>query len=161
MILTIDPSSTATGYALADDAGNVIEAGVCRPDKALTPEVRAKQMAADLLTIIAEHYPATIVLEKPAKQAPAGRNHAGQATYGMAVGVILGVLWANGHTVTRVDAHVWKRGVPKARMIAWAKHRYPQYDAATDKGGDAADALGLLDWYLRERGAKPAGGDDD
>ena len=152
--LTLDPSSTRTGYAIGTSRTHLIEAGILTPSKG-NPVERAYAMAKDAVALIRDHVPATVVIETPSPQAPHGKAGArGQATYGMAVGIILATVRSVHRNVELVRADVWKRRVPKKHLIDCIANDFPQYDRKADRGGDCADAIGLLQWWYCERVAQ-------
>jgi hypothetical protein len=77
---------------------------------------------------------------------------AGLSIYGKAVGYVWGSLRGSEALATAdvlmVPENEWTRGKPKAKRIAGVMmlHR-GLYDATMDPGGDAADAVGLGDWW--------------
>jgi hypothetical protein len=169
-ILAIDPSSSATGWALLDLAGRIIEGGIIKPDKLRAePQFRIKSMAEDFRQLLNEFEPGIILIEITSGKVGINRNKgagAGLGVYGMAVGYF----WAltdcwfrqlpaeqQGQTeVVVVKENDWTRGVPKEDRIAAFACEFPAYNPADDPGGDVADAIGLGQWYIREYRAKLA-----
>lgn len=159
MILALDPSSTRTGYAVLTTEGRLLEAGVAKPSrKRDTPWVRACAMAVDLESIAEQHDLTAVVVEQPAPQQGKGRDgqwerfsQRGQATYGFAAGVIADRLLRTGAPVQVVRADEWSRGRAKERRAIEIEKRHPGYDRSQDPGRDAADAIGMGEWFIRQR----------
>jgi hypothetical protein len=167
-ILAIDPSSTATGWALLDLAGRIVQAGNIRPDKLRSePQFRIKSMAEDLRQLLNEFEPGTVVIEitsgKTSKRHGSGAG-AGLGVYGMAVGYLWAVTdcWLRqlpaeqqGQTqIVPIRENLWCRGISKADRIAAVACEFPEYNPADDPGGDLADAVSLGQWYLKEHRAR-------
>lgn len=155
LLLTLDPSSTRIGYALGDSAEHVIEAGVIRPpDAADESHVRARAMALECDAMAKQWKPDRMLVERPSPQSPR-LGAAGQAKYGEAVGIVLATLWDRVEIpVQCVRADIWKRRVPKKHLMACVAQWVPGYDVRQDRGGDCADAVGLLWWWFAEQKAR-------
>ena len=153
MILSLDPSSSVTGYCLGRDDGRVVEAGkLTAPTRAKDALARIRHMVCDVEAMATEHEPEAVLIETPAPQAPRLSNK-GQATYGMAVGAVIHAADSvvgerNVHTY-RADE--WTRGISKKHRQRCVAHDVPGYNPRMDAGGDVADAVGLLWWWVRER----------
>lgn len=150
-ILSLDPSSTLTGYALMS-GDSIVSAGLLKPHKRSAPaRERVRHMAADLRVLIGELKPDRIVIE--VSSGHVSKRHrgsgAGLAVYGYAVGYMAAIAHAAGLEVAEVEENEWTRGVPKPRRIATIAALYPSYRADRDRGGDMADAIGLGSWYGR------------
>ncbi len=161
--VTFDPSLTVTGYAVGGRSGcrgNIHDAGRLghmteKKRKESTVYQRLMMIAADTLDILRRYQPLTVIVETPAPQAPK-KGAAGQARYGMAVGVVIGATnqFCDEQTdrgiIVRViltDADDWTHGVKKeTRQLAIAD-QYPTYDPDKDRGANVADAMGLLCWW--------------
>lgn len=100
-----------------------------------------------------------ILIELPSKHVNPyrhGGGGSGLANYGL----ICGALWREYSifsenrstlTVTDIGAEEWLKGAyqrAKNRKLI-AKHHFPEYDPAKDKGGDAADACCLIIWAMK------------
>jgi Holliday junction resolvasome RuvABC endonuclease subunit len=156
LLLSLDPSSTRTGYALMHGAEDrqLVEAGILKPTTTKDARTRIRQMAADLRALLAETAPDEIVIEVPGSQVSRGRHAggAGLTIYGTAVGYLLAVL--DHHAADRVievDAWVWTKGQQKAKRTTRVGAMYRNYDERKDRGGDCADAIGLGRWWLRHK----------
>lgn len=152
-ILSIDPSSSCTGYAVFDGR-SLIECGTFKPKPSDTANVRIEAMAQDLRDTIAEHAPLVLLIEDTSGKV--GRRHkgggAGLAIYGKSIGYMLATARATpGLRVITVLENEWTRGVSKdTRTARLAGLR--GYDAGQDPGGDAADAIGLALWWIARQG---------
>lgn len=152
-LLSIDPSSTRTGYAVMtspDDAG-LVEAGALR-GKGGDPYTRIDSIVADVMELIDEHRPALAVIEttsgKTARRMK--RNASGLPIYGAAVGAIRQVLieQMGKANVVGVLENDWTNGVPKTKRLAWLRYTSEKYAATEDTGGDIGDAIALGRWWL-------------
>ena len=160
MILAIDPSLTATGYALFAEDRSLIEAGrikapVQAKGKKLPASKRADIIVGDIC-VLASGLPVVphTVIEIPSAHVNKRRHGgggAGLARYGYLTGrVVQAVIELDG-VVEQVEPEQWigkAHGVPrsKADRIALAARAWPRYDPDKDKGGDIADALLLGRW---------------
>lgn len=158
VLLALDPSSTATGYAVFGGDW-LVEAGILRP-ASLRDEylLRVDQIAGQLVSLIAANEPNTVVIEVPSGHvARRMRDRArgpGLSVYGMAVGVQYRVCAeAAGRCGSRIRAvyeNTWTRGIPKLTRRRKLALAYPalreQFEA--DTGGDMADAIGIGLWCL-------------
>ena len=91
-ILSIDPSSTACGWALLDLAGRILQGGIIKPDKIRSePQFRIKRMAEDLQRLLNELGPGIVLIEITSGKVGTNRHKghgAGLGVYGMAVGYL-------------------------------------------------------------------------
>jgi hypothetical protein len=162
LVVGFDPSSTICGYAAVGMRRELVAAGWLKPpDRAADSFERDMGMCDDLVTVLEELGPTTILVEWPKGKVHEGRHHgrgAGLAVYGTGVGAIArqAVLWAAGRgdcEVIRVLDVEWTRGVPKGdrqRAVACEVPEYARH-LAGDTGGDMSDAIGLCLWWLTER----------
>lgn len=156
--LSLDPSSKVTGavVGVTDDGPrlDILHKALLEPSRKRAPALdRAESMAAQAVELVERFDPQAVIVEVPAPQAPARlRNPRGQASYGLAVGVIITTLeWHWETPVHPVPSDLWTRRVSKRlrrKAIACAR---PRYDPTTDPGGDIADAIGLLEWWVAEQ----------
>lgn len=152
-ILSLDPSSKCVGYAIGD-GDRLIECGKLKPIKG-DAIARIRSIRDDIKQILKLEKPDCLVIEKPSPQAPSGRNNSGQATYGMAVGLVIDQCFeyqdqTNAKIIT-VSPDVWTNRVKKERRQAAIAYKYQQYNPSQDKGGDVSDAIGLLEWWGNQR----------
>lgn len=158
-ILSLDPSSKCTGYAVFDGRA-LIEHGRFTPSKRdMEYWFRVEEMLADLCEVITSYRPIDVaVIEMPGgkqhRRRSGIRGH-GQSVYGFAAGA----LWARlvaGHWDSAIDrietvkVNEWTRGQRKIDRLEKIAAKYPAYDRAADPGGDAGDAIGLADWWLQQ-----------
>jgi len=164
-LLSLDPSSTRTGYAIFDVASHASfvprECGYLSPNSAKDSAVdRIRTMGTELRQIVRDECPHVAVIEVTTGKVQ--RRHkgggAGLGIYGEAVGYMLGQLdmasTLHPHeamAVIPVLENDWTCGVRKAARQMAIAARYPQFAAgfAKDTGADAADALGLGDFWIR------------
>ena len=153
LLLTIDPSSTAIGYCISTGPGKLIEFGKItgKGEAMLRLEIH---MLPDLLKIIETHKPDTALVETPAPQQGQRKATRGQATYGVAVGMVLRDLHHAGIETQRTRADQWTNGVAKVRRQDWIEQKYANigYTRKGDSGGDISDAIGLSDWWWARQG---------
>jgi len=154
MKLSLDPSSTATGWAIWSDANELERFGVTRPKGSLTVVHRIRLMRDGISAILRECLIKEAVIEVPSAKVAArlGGKGAGLANYGMAVGAVLATCWIYlpHRSVRAVDAQQWTRGQKKRDRIVWCSARVQGYNAKNDPGGDIADAIWLGMWAWRE-----------
>lgn len=165
LILGLDSSSTVIGYAFksrCSSGSSLVEAGLIKPDmnRVGEPESfwRICTMREYLSWLMDEKRPAIILIEWTKGKVGRRRHHgqgAGLAVYGCGVGAIATecMHWAvyHGCRVIPILENDWTRGVPKADRQAAIASEYPQYNQAADPDGDIADAIGLVDWWLKEQ----------
>ena len=161
-ILSIDPSSTKTGYAVFDDAKRgekLIEAGNVHGKADARPLDRVEAMIQELYIILTEHEVNTILIEIPDGKVHGrlqGVNMGGLAIYGMAVGAVWWAMRGRWAGVKPISVNEWTNGVPKAERAATTQLRHPEQDLTKDSGHDAADAIGMADWWLANRAVNTA-----
>jgi len=151
-LLTLDPSSTCTGYALFTSGAELIDAGRLKPAKTLSAVDRIDQIVSDVQHLIAEEMPTCIVIEITTGKS-AGRltrKVQGLGVYGMAVGAIRQACRdAMGkENVTSIEENVWTNSIPKRKRLQLLRIALPEYRAGKDPGGDAGDAIDLGLWWL-------------
>lgn len=164
MLLAVDPSLTATGWAIADiDRGEIVRAGVIRPPSRWARDVRIDSICATLeQAVVGAHDPDVAVIEVPSGRP--GRGSRGGATghlalYGWAVGEIRRTLLhlmpidtASGRrSHTRIECYTereWTRSIERSERVATVRMQTPQLDWSVDRGHDMADACGLAYWWL-------------
>lgn len=164
-LLSIDPSSTATGWALLQ-RGDVQCMGVIKSSKKDYWD-RIVIMGDGVLNLARMYQPAHIVIESSSKHV--NRSHrgggAGLAHYGEAVGAVCAWLVARGYPIHRVPANEWTSGyksIGNRRKKATKEQRqtiigieFPKYMAKAvameDRGMDISDAIALGSWWLREK----------
>jgi len=98
LVLGLDPSSTICGYAAMGSRREVVSVGWlkpgCRDDNSFE---RDMAMCDDLITLLEELRPTTILIEWPKGKVHEGRHHgrgAGLAVYGTGVGRLPGRQWS-------------------------------------------------------------------
>ena len=152
-IVSLDPSSIRTGYAVVASPGCLLEAGYFSASPKDDPIARILSQCQDLRELLYQRKPDAVVVEVSSGKI-AGRFGAqkisGQAVYGMAVGA----LWCEARqgcaAVYTVRENVWTRRTPKRERQAQIAALYPQYakSIGIDRGADVADAIGLALWWL-------------
>jgi hypothetical protein len=165
-LLTLDPSSTAIGYAVTDSDLTLHDVGVIRPDMArAVAEVRVLNMTAAVREILTEHADIEhVLLEKPSGHVHGRMKHAGGSglsIYGMGVGAVLQLCTDMRPMGTQmIDCNVWTMGKSKTARARIIQARWPTYQWDQDKGMDAQDAVGMAIWFwgFRET-SKQAKGD--
>ena len=158
-LLSLDPASIITGYAVMTGEGssNLVEAGRLKaPTKGSEPLVRIRAIAQDLRELIVEMSPTHAVVEITRGKVNRNRHHGGGAglgIYGMAVGYLLRVVESGVASVSAVEENEWTGKVPKDDRTERLSLEYPDWAAAmlADEGGDVADAIGLGLWWFRQR----------
>lgn len=161
-ILAIDPSSSMTGYAVLNEQERLLEAGLLKPNKQRDPPAeRIAAMCGDLWTLLDHTEPAAVVIEWTSGHVGQKRHQgggAGLSVYGIAIGAIwqTAVHWAASHPkrktrIELINENDWTGGKPKPERTGMIARLYPQYELASDPGGDVADAIGLGRWWICEK----------
>lgn len=161
-ILSIDPSSTCTGYAVFEHGPDaptprLIEHGRLTAKSSLSALGRIDAIVEDVLDICIERRPKHVVIEIPSGKV-AGRvrgrsGGTGLSVYGMAVGAIRQAMrqldGTGGSFVHDALESTWigTANRSKATRQLAARSMYPDYNPDTDTGGDAADAIMLGVWW--------------
>jgi hypothetical protein len=164
LVLGLDPSSTVVGYGILTMDRQFVEAGLCLPeDRAAGSFQRVMEMSDDVEALLARIRPAVVLVEWTRGKVHLGRHHgagAGLAVYGTGVGAVARQVWlwaraehdyGRAVTVEAICETDWTRGVPKTARAAAIRTLYPQLSADADPGLDMHDAVGLAEWWLRNR----------
>jgi hypothetical protein len=162
-ILSLDPSSTLTGWASMHRSAQLLEAGLLRPDSRRDASWdRVCSLSDSLWELLEEVRPGVILVEWTRGKVGKHRHHgvgAGLAVYGCGVGGqgMIARQWVRAHPGVRIEAVLendWTRGISKSDRTAAIIASYPAYaaQASEDVGGDVADAIGLAAWWIRESG---------
>lgn len=159
-LLTLDPASIRTGYAVTTAGPALVEAGVLRPKRCVDTFERITAMADEVAALLLETEPRHILLE-----VPSGHMHvhkgggAGLTIYGFAAGAVHRacveyVRWRSGVRTWTVNEQTWTHGVRKEARAKKMCMVFRSYRACRpkDRGYDVADALGLADWWWRTYG---------
>lgn len=157
-ILSLDPSSTAVGWAVFDCYPVTLEGfGVERCRGRKTPLDRMRRLATEVRAIVEQYQPDKIVLEwADGKQHGRikGRSQ-GLSTLGQAQGWLACTLENMGHEPQYVPVGQWAGGTKKEKRASKLALAFPEYAGwaakGRDRGFDAADALGLGSWWLGQR----------
>jgi Holliday junction resolvasome RuvABC endonuclease subunit len=167
-ILSLDPSSTCTGWAVLKPGEVYVASGRLLPvpvrgvPKGYEPYQRIASMCQGLVDLLGHYQPGTIVIEFTSgkRAGRLGTNVSGLAIYGAAVGAIWreAVNWAdhNASCVKGVLENEWTGSRPKfsrgrtVGRVVIAAAMFRNYDPEADKGGDEADALMLGVFYQRQ-----------
>lgn len=160
LLLALDPASERTGFAVLSDPVTILDAGRITAPAKWPAEQRIDQIITDLAALLAERKPDTIVIEMPdGKIHGAIRRRSGGAglsIYGRAAGEIRRycLIWAAHRDpsppVVSVYPNEWTRSKSKTSRAAGLRAYMPGLDLTSDTGLDAADAIELAQWYLRE-----------
>jgi hypothetical protein len=152
ILLSLDPSSTTTGYAVFKD-GKFIEAGKLKPARAADPaNDRIRVMTWQLRDLANSVKPTHIVIEDTSGKV--GRRHggggSGLAIHGKAVGWFISVAEhiIKSENVRCITENTWTRSIKKATRQERVAAMIRNYDPEKDKGVDVADAIGLGLYYL-------------
>lgn len=155
MILSIDPSSTKTGYAVLNGA-RLEEAGVVRGERTRDPALeRTIAMAGDLFELVTRYSPEKVIIEMPGS-GPGTGSRRGASSSLIAYGVACGYLYARmaairthmGFDLVPVQVNTWTAGWKKTARQAAVMAMFPAYRPEVDKGMDCSDAIALGWWYL-------------
>jgi hypothetical protein len=160
MWLSIDPSSTATGWILYEPGPDMQSPIVARRWGVITPH--AKFHAIERIGMMAMQIAGTaesvdaVLIEIPSGRVNHARNRgggSGLSIYGFAAGAIW---WAASHNCATVYAtdESWTGGFSKDKRKAVAQKAVPGYRPAEDRGGDIADAICLAIWFHHLKGER-------
>ena len=152
--LSLDPSSTRTGYAVWSDrpaADTLLESGTLSPEKTDETAVqRIQTMASELIHLVDQYKTARAVIEIPNTHQHGklrGRSQ-GQAVYGMAVGWMCGRVWERIPAITYTD-NSWTGRSSKTERVIAVETTFPHYNRSKDRGYDECDALSLGLWFAQ------------
>ena len=172
-LLSLDPSSTATGYAVMTDRQTVVDCGLLTPfNRGAHAIDRAACICDTLEKLFADVRPNHTIIEVPSAHLSwQARKHGaeGVTLYAFAAGAQHEMIrrCVKSHnarcqpklkaqtTLWRVDEREWTKGVPKAKRAAATRLEFSHIrglDAALadDKGGDVADAIGIaVYWWAK------------
>jgi hypothetical protein len=164
MLLSLDPSSTAIGYAVLRSARDVVEFGVIRPDKKSAPGSqrspleRIDSMMA-LLDVVLQRVIGlgvdSAVIEIPGRHQRKGRGQKGGSaggganlmSYALAVGHARQFCLRYLFNVQSVSSGDWSR-TPKELRRLGVLSTFPKYRELHDPGMDASDAIALGVWWF-------------
>ncbi len=153
-LLSLDPSSTATGWARFDGLDLVAGDRLRPADRNARAVERILSLSEQLERLIVSCAPDEIVIEVPGRRPGTGARAGASnslATYGLAVGVQLQVCWqCSTAAVTAVEPAEWTKGRSKRRRQLALAVRNQKYRMLLggDRGGDIADAIELGFWWL-------------
>ncbi|MEM8782370.1 MAG: hypothetical protein AAGE65_05870 [Planctomycetota bacterium] len=158
-VLSLDPPSTSTGYAVLRPDATVVEAGLLRLPGKRPALARIDAMVADLFELFAGvAQPAVGVIEVPSGKVHRGRHGgggAGLSVYGLAAGALREALrrLVAPERLVSVTAEQWTRGKRKSVRTQLLGAELPAYGAvaARDGGGDVGDAIAMGRWWLEQR----------
>ena len=165
-IVSLDPSSTAVGFAVFQGR-EFVQAGLIKPDNASAESFeRVVSMGDDVWSVLQQKDPQIILIEWTLGKVGQRRHHGGGAglpVYGIGVGWIgctcyrwieeqfMQGRYGNYRQLIPIYENNWTNGVPKKTRQAAIASLYPSYCPERDPGGDIADAIGLADWWMREK----------
>jgi hypothetical protein len=160
-VLSIDPGSKRTGWAVLTQREQLLQAGVLTGDKTADPaEFRIAAMCRGLRELLDEWQPGTVLIEWSSGHVGRRRHKgggAGLAVYGIAIGALwqVAVAWARSckppAQVRCIEENLWTNRVPKEDRIAAIAQRFREYHSEDDPGGDIADAIGLGLWWTKQQ----------
>lgn len=169
-LLSLDPSSSATGYAVMTDPQTVIDCGLLTPfNRGAHAIDRAASICDQLEQLFADVRPNHTVIEVPSAHLSwQARKFGGEGVthYAFAAGAQHEMIrrCVKSHNIRchknrksqwtfwRVDERAWTKGVPKAKRAAVTRLEFAhiqRLDAALagDKGGDVVDAIGIAVYW--------------
>ena len=153
-IITIDPSSTLTGYAVFDD-GKLADAGLYKPSKSgLDAGQRVSDMLDDFTAMLGQGAHDAAIIEMPLT-----KQYTKDPKKKSGFAVWAGAAWAFWATARAwpgcrtfpVSNTVWTRGKSKAERQRIAAIMHKGYDPAKDKGKDVSDAIMLGHYWLNQQ----------
>ena len=166
LILGIDPATHKTGWALVAHERKLLASGIIKGGKGNAKQ-RIKRIAGQLDDVLEQHQPDIIIIEEPDNQSVIGRTSGAQAMLASLTYFIAGTLERTTLEYALVPVRQWKGNTPK--RVVWNRLLEHYGDATPRSRGkypwdnDAADALGIADWWIRNnegrvRGCAPTGG---
>lgn len=160
VIMGIDPSSTATGWALGSPIGFgavVKYADVIKPSARWSAIKRVEKIVEEMSLILEEYMPNIVVIELPGPKVHRrvkSSNPHGLAVYGMASGAVWGMCLFHptleDSKIIIATPNKWTEGSSKNHRKRRALGVYPGYKPSLDQDGDMADAICLCDWHGRQ-----------
>lgn len=154
MLLSLDPSSMAIGYALFRDCGSLASAGVIRPTLPAEFAARCRDICRTLFTVpgVRDADEAVIEFARAFARGRGGMKTARVLGFalGMVYGAVLELLPAE--RVHFVEPRDWTGNRSKAARTRLLAAELRGYDRSKDWGMDAADAIGLGRWWLAKHG---------
>jgi hypothetical protein len=163
-VLSIDPGSKRTGWAVLTQREQLLQAGLLTGDKTTDPaKFRIAAMCWGLCELLDEWQPGTVLIEWSSGHVGRRRHKgggAGLAVYGIAIGALwqVAVAWStSGESRERqvrvrcIEENLWTNRVPKEDRVATIAQRFREYHSEDDPGGDVADAIGLGLWWTKQQ----------
>jgi Holliday junction resolvasome RuvABC endonuclease subunit len=163
-LVSIDPSSTCTGYAVLDRSKSLklVEAGRLRGKKDQDAIGRMFAMREQLLEVLSEFAPQVVIIEmvteKQHTREPGKKS--GLPIWGEAAGLLCGaamehadlvnasLVEASHCTIYPISNIAWTRGKNKDERQMLVLAMFPhQYNADSDSGQDMSDAIAMAIWY--------------
>lgn len=158
IILAIDPSSTATGWAvLRPEKHEIIAYGVWRGSRKDDSYVRIEKMCRLMFVHIELFRPQHVVIEVTSGKL--ARRLAGTEAHIAMYGVAVGAFWAwlrllqpgLNYEAHRVYENEWTDGVPKIKRHPLVLAEFPEHADDIGKRHDVTDAIGLGMWWWSHR----------
>ena len=160
VILSLDPSSKAIGWAIMLPPVELVGGGVITPDdKTARSFDRIVNMCESLAELLKEIEPGSILIEWTLGKVGQRRHKgggAGLSVYGAGVGYAAAICRSytkavEGCELIPILENDWTRGVKKRERQLAVIQEYPHYLPDLDPGGDLSDAIGMAVWWLREQ----------
>ena len=150
ILLSLDPSSTCTGYAVFDGR-RIVESGCIRVKQRCGAELRIANICNDVADLVADHAPLHIIVETPPRTPRAARRSSiTLPIYGWAVGAV----WATCRECSEhavgihcIPGDEWIGRQSKAQRLQRVRLLYKSL-VLTEKDHDAVDAIALGVWWL-------------
>lgn len=162
-LLSLDPSSTTTGYAVLNRTPKLtlVEAGRLRGKRTASAVSRVLAMRGELLRVLAEFVPSTVLIEMPLglQYTRHEQRKSGMAVWAGAAWSLwmVCVEWAGlQHKVYGAEKAIvpianteWTRGMDKDARQALVRTNCPKYSPKDDPGRDVSDAIALGMWWCQ------------
>ncbi len=151
-IISLDPSSTCTGFAVFVDDYRLVSCGKLLPCAKNKDDAfeRIFDLCAQVKGLCITHAPGVAVIEWTSGKV--GLRHkgrgAGLAIYGAAVGAIAGAVHAYNCEFAPVKENDWIKGRSKRTRQIEAL-QFKEYNPKEDRGYDVSDAIALGLWWYR------------
>lgn len=164
-LMSLDPSSTRTGYCIMDRSSErILEAGILSGKRRALPEIRIAAMANDLMILLDRWQPGTVILETTSGRVNRHRHKGtgqGLATLGLAIGRLWGQVECWKHAlrfedrdrarVVLIRENRWIAGRTKQERQRAVALAYAEYDPTKDAGADVSDSITMAWWWIREQ----------
>lgn len=169
--MSLDPSSTRSGYCFMDHSSErILEGGILSGKKRAVPEIRIASMSSDLMCLLDRWKPGTVIIETTSGKLNRHRHKAsgqGLGVLGLAIGRLWGQVECWKHTLPLEDRtqmrivlireNKWIAGRTKQERQQAVALACPKYDPTKDVGADVSDSISMAWFFIREQKLRAVG----